>query len=783
MKTHFFKFRNILKNRKKGSAIVLVMILSIALMIILASQLDRGVTSKKINLANSLYYEAKNAAESFAEYGCAEVIELLDTQTSISAATLSPPSDFDEFYTDSNIDLAKSSVFGGKPTAQYELYIDPNDPRWEFDPLKGSRVQVMDINIYSKAVASSINLSAESTAYVQQTLQVRDSSLFTYAIFYNMDLELHPGATMNISGPVHSNMDAWVQTSASLTFNDAVSASKRILHGNPRDPKNVHYQTNNVYFKNADGVSIGMMLSGGTSDAGWLDHKQADWREKASQKWDGNVQDSAHNVPVYNAAGIASNVPDNPYTAASELENHAYAVIEPILFGSHPDRKTATVRNQKMEAKACIVFKVELDSTTETGFRIKAYKWARTNTSLPLNSKNPFDDLTVDSNKDPILVEIQIPNRTLFPSLTGDLIGAASADMTIVDNSTDFTNTQAAQPEVYEYSSGVTRGLYDRRQEFGISPVSIDVGVLRQVVDDNANAVGTNLGETYWKDSAGDITFNPVTDWNGVIYVEFPLEDNSGDSIANIVPAKNNMTVTRTPAGGTATNTHTVYLALQIINGEFIPSPTTKDTEKGLTIATNAPVYLVGNYNADGNSTTGSSINIETAHYKNSLNIAYDEPPAAIMGDSFTMLSNNWKPTNGNNRKNSKNSDDSTRRATQFTEVSAAILTGLKPTIPVDATSNPSKGDISGGAHNFPRFLEDWNVTLTIRTSMVALFESEVHLKGMPYDTDYYHPPTRNWGFNENFKKGIFPPGTPNVRSFRRTTFKDITEAEYDAAK
>ena len=89
----------------------------------------------------------------------------------------------------------------------------------------------------------------------------------------------------------------------------------------------------------------------------------------------------------------------------------------------------------------------------------------------------------------------------------------------------------------------------------------------------------------------------------------------------------------------------------------------------------------------------------------------------------------------------------------------------------------PSRGAISGGAHNFPRFLEYWSSELTIRGSLVALFESEVHRLSMPTDSGhYYNPPTRDWGFNENFRNGNYPPGTPNTRTYRRVSLEDIPE-------
>jgi hypothetical protein len=89
------------------------------------------------------------------------------------------------------------------------------------------------------------------------------------------------------------------------------------------------------------------------------------------------------------------------------------------------------------------------------------------------------------------------------------------------------------------------------------------------------------------------------------------------------------------------------------------------------------------------------------------------------------------------------------------------------------------------GVVNLPRFLEYWGSSrqVTIRGALISLFESEVRPDGAPYNfNNFYMPPIRDWGFNELYKEGRYPPGTPVVRSYRRINFDEMTEAEYLAA-
>ena len=59
--------------------------------------------------------------------------------------------------------------------------------------------------------------------------------------------------------------------------------------------------------------------------------------------------------------------------------------------------------------------------------------------------------------------------------------------------------------------------------------------------------------------------------------------------------------------------------------------------------------------------------------------------------------------------------------------------------------------------------------------------ESSFEIATQGTNTSYYSPPIRNWGFYELFKNGTYPPGTPNVRSFKKINFRFITQNEYQS--
>jgi hypothetical protein len=199
--------------------------------------------------------------------------------------------------------------------------------------------------------------------------------------------------------------------------------------------------------------------------------------------------------------------------------------------------------------------------------------------------------------------------------------------------------------------------------------------------------------------------------------------------------------------------------AVMAVNAGAVPQLATgTDVPDGFTIATNGLMYIRGNFNADGKSATGSSILPDSA----------SERPALIAADAVTVLSTGCAVDTVST---------SSPSSAGFTEISAAILTGLIPT-------RPGTDLIwSGGVHNLVRLLEDWDDSYRFRGSLGVLFENEV-AKGKYHEGhngSFYSPPTRDMGYHQYLSQGRFPPATPIKRTVRRMNLRDITEAQYNA--
>jgi hypothetical protein len=165
----------------------------------------------------------------------------------------------------------------------------------------------------------------------------------------------------------------------------------------------------------------------------------------------------------------------------------------------------------------------------------------------------------------------------------------------------------------------------------------------------------------------------------------------------------------------------------------------------GITIVSENPIYVQGDYNTGKTSSVNTPSNTGTPGTPQVS--GYSRKPCAICADAINVLSNNWVDSHST-------SGLSSRVATNTT-INAAFLSGNVPT---------SGGVYSGGVENFPRFHEDWSngVTFTYYGSMVQLFQSKQATGTWPNAS--YNPPTRQWYFDTNFMQN--PPPGPNITNY-----------------
>ncbi|HLP07472.1 MAG TPA: hypothetical protein VK178_04845 [Opitutaceae bacterium] len=394
-------------------------------------------------------------------------------------------------------------------------------------------------------------------------------------------------------------------------------------------------------------------------------------------------------------------------------------------------------------------------------------------------------------------------------------------------------------------------GFFDARLGRGVSPVTINMKALKDVLDgtdttDVAKAFRTILG------------IGTSTDFTGLIYVEFPTSlktattlskraydpdsalppytpykgdmtavdsykflvgtandiekrhpdrmsntDTRKDRTDNILPiAKNLRGYPSSYADAEIAKKAWAIPALVVVNGRRLP---TLSGITGLTISTNAPLYLVGSYNADGNFATGTNITgTKPTDY------AVDDPgwgevSAGLFCDTLTILSDTWgKPVD---KSDSSLTVSDGNAATRFTksfggssgyslnnrtvkdgqvEISACILTGEYPIFEFFLHALEDWGDYynKGGTMNSP---------ICIKGAVVGMFHSEIqHIKGA-YGRDVNKDIQVYWAdagayaipavrIHSRLMNGIFPPGTPEARAYGQNGFVFLVPGTVSAA-
>lgn len=282
----------------------------------------------------------------------------------------------------------------------------------------------------------------------------------------------------------------------------------------------------------------------------------------------------------------------------------------------------------------------------------------------------------------------------------------------------------------------------------------------------NRDDTGRETGEYGWEETVNPAAANgapngglPDTgedvNGNGTLetYGQFPSYDGAQQSVVTGSAAPLT-TAARPWTGLTQAQAHTnravlFRRALKLVNGTLgnIVAP-------GLTIVSENPVYLQGDWNA-------------------SVAAGFGNPhvATAILADAVTLLSNNW------NDINSFTSPYATagrvRSANTFYRV--AIIAGKGPSFPQPAGGWAATDfGTDGGAHNFLRMLEQGG-TVTYSGSIATFYYNRQATGTYKCCATVYGAPTRTFSFDTDFlDPTLLPPQTPVFRDVNTLGFSQI---------
>jgi hypothetical protein len=254
--------------------------------------------------------------------------------------------------------------------------------------------------------------------------------------------------------------------------------------------------------------------------------------------------------------------------------------------------------------------------------------------------------------------------------------------------------------------------LYDAREGGAVKVTNIDVSKI-------VSSVGS------------------LTGWTGLLYIaDAGAATYNPDGTVKTAGTAANVTINGTPYS-------TTRRAVRLINGYALPSA-------GLTIVSENPVYIQGNYNTS--STSGASVPSNSGTYTNPDASGYTTKPAAVVADAVTILSGGWSDANSS-------AALSSRVASANTTVNAALVAGNVPS---------GSGNYSGGGENFIRLLEDWSSrTFCYYGSMVELYQSNQAIGAWGKANVYNSPGTNRWFYDDKtFSGSSGPPGNLQIAAY-----------------
>ena len=525
------------------------------------------------------------------------------------------------------------------------------------------------------------------TVRVSRFFQQTQSSLFQAMLFFQNDLELHPGADMTLYGLVHTNSNFFAATGASLKFESNVSYSgdaKNPVSPDPASPltrpgtaattpKNSTSGGTEADYIDArgyvDGVTKVLLAQEGSN---WNSYTEVKYNDRANQLSNVTPMD-----PLGTAKEDAVPVADQNDNTAGEL----HEIIErPVPVSATNPNPRAGVADPAVYANRRVY--------NYAGLRILINR----NAPVGTNKVRVFGPNTADPNwsvqgSTPQSVEIVPSANPLTPNVANQILATITA------------SSKTAKPD----GTG-TGDIQDFREGRQVNVTDVDVSKLTPVLNDYA-------------------------DYNGIIYIADITNANGLGESSNVD-------------------------AVRLRKGAVLP-------DDGMTVVSDGAVYVQGDFNTGatyGPDGSGGRNTLLTSPVSN-LNVdptkytvpGYTQKPSAIIGDAVTILSNNWSDDNGKLPLSS--------RVATPTTFNAAILSGNV------LTAGPKAS--SGGAHNFPRFLESWkNQNFTYYGSMVQLYTSK-HWTGT-YNTSYYEAPRRRWFFDNNFLTTAPPGGCLAASTYSR---------------
>jgi hypothetical protein len=584
------------------------------------------------------------------------------------------------------------------------------------------------------------NMRDEVEAGVGAEFLVGYIPLFQFVAFYKNDLEIAPGAPMNLEGRVHTNANLYLNADTTTlnvrdnpavgVFTVQVTAGGTIYRGRKRNSNECTGQ-----------VFVDMLEDTNPQDSN-LDAKEVkctsgtDTREVPASElalWKGSMFSNLGNIAI-----------PEPDIIKPPLAVSNGGTADPGVYWEKADLRIVLHLNQAGMLGGGPILPHSIDVLDATGAQdvartnalrnfMMAAAWNNANSTYRGTMPIFYTDVPFAAGSSCAQGQPACANaaaNSYVPSIPAPLPGPVANP-----NGRNTALAPGAYTEVMGNALGVfdldyrRGGFYNRRESKWMLLLNINV---RDLI--------------LWNQQNGE----PF----------FATNDSSEGGIVIFATVAG-------PSSSTASNNYGV----RVFGTADIPLPGgigVSADPTGVTIASDQAIYVLGHFNR-GVAGGGPA-----------------RQPASLIGDSINVMSQNyWRSSIGavcgvnccvdqfcRDGQSVLNITDA-RRAAATTFVNAGVLGG------VDTTPlNGGVGAYNGGLENYPRLHEHWGGRdLNYQGSFVSLGTPE-HVNGIWCGTsdacNIYKPPNRNWNFDPGFNNAAnLPPLTPRFVYVQQVLFTE----------
>jgi len=610
--------------------------------------------------------------------------------------------------------------------------------------------------------------------YGKMRIQVRDSNLFNYNVFFMDTFSLAGGGSINYNGHIYSGGDVYLGASNDgdvHTYTGTITAAGDIWHSKPGKDESAY--PGDIRIADSDGELQYMNgYAGNSGNSNYLDFDTipdwasgSEWSVAAENQWDGTVMDSAHGIQRFTPPSLEDASESfhrivespTPLPTSGGILGIGAATMGPEQYAEatkdHTVPYSPDIESIKIGNQADLIIEIDVDYDASYDPDNEPYDAGRASTEKGNHSGWRNNRYNVGNWRAGQVYEYNVandPNTTTVRAYTmePDSDGAyirdgerysrveITSDISALHNQYDGDGNPAAIVTT-QHENGDPVKFYDFRRRQWIHSADIDVGQLKAALDN---------GE--------------INNWNGGVYVESKVRGQSLDARENGLTDGERIFDQFPGYDQDQTNAFETYsrTGVRLKNGEIGNIPSGNNTP-GLMLATNNHLYIQGHFNADGDVDSGDDGASDNG-----------ELPVALVADTVSVMSDQWDDYKSRRKLDEREGGD--------IEIAAAIIGGVMPDTDVDNIS------VSRSSDTMVRYMEDHRpnggrTKYTHRGSVVNLWDSLVSPQAPVRNRYTDSTPNRYIVFADLFAEGNYPPLSPTFRTFQRIHYRDISPDEY----